>query len=34
MKTEWVCTDEDNEQYGRQIDIRTFEFKEKNRGLA
>lgn len=33
MKTEWICTDLDNEQYGRQIDTRTFEFKEKNRGL-
>lgn len=34
MKTEWVCTDLDNEQYGRQIDTRIFEFKEKNRGLS
>lgn len=34
MKTEWVCTDLDNQQYGRQIDTRTFEFKEKNRGLT
>lgn len=33
MKTEWVCTDLDNEQYGRQISERAYEFKEKNRGL-
>lgn len=33
MKTEWVCTDLDNEQYGRQISDGVFEFKEKNRGL-
>lgn len=32
-KTEWTCTDSDNEQYGRQIDVNVFEFKEKNRGL-
>jgi hypothetical protein len=31
---DWKCTDSDNEQYGRQIDKRIFEFKEKNRGLA
>ncbi len=34
MKTEWVCTDSDNEQYGRQISNKIFEFKEKNRGLS
>ena len=34
METEWICTDLDNEQYGRQIDTRIFEFKEKNRGLS
>jgi hypothetical protein len=28
MKTEWICTDPDNEQYGRQISERVFEFKE------
>lgn len=33
MKAQWICTDLDNEQYGRQVDDRTFEFKEKNRGL-
>lgn len=30
---EWKCTDLDNEQYGRQLGDRLFEFKEKNRGL-
>ena len=34
MKTEWVCTDLDNEQYGRQISENVYEFKEKNRGLS
>ena len=29
MKTEWICTDPDTEQYGRQISERVFEFKEK-----
>ena len=33
MKTDWICTDADNEQFGRQITDRIFEFKEKNRGL-
>ena len=33
MKTDWVCTDLDNEQYGRQLSETKFEFKEKNRGL-
>ena len=33
MKTDWVCTDLDNEQYGRQLSETRFEFKEKNRGL-
>jgi hypothetical protein len=28
MKTEWICTDPDNKQYGRQISERVFEFKE------
>jgi len=28
---EWTCTDPDNEQYGRQLSERVFEFKEKNR---
>lgn len=30
MKTDWICTDPDTEQYGRQISERVFEFKEKN----
>lgn len=30
---EWKCTDWDNEQYGRFISDRIYEFKEKNRGL-
>jgi hypothetical protein len=33
MKTDWVCTDLDNKQYGRQLSETKFEFKEKNRGL-
>lgn len=33
MKTEWICTDPDNEQYGRQISERIFEFKERSKGL-
>jgi hypothetical protein len=33
MVTDWVCTDLDNEQYGRQLSETRFEFKEKNRGL-
>ena len=33
MKTDWICTDPDNEQYGRQISERVFEFREKSRGL-
>jgi hypothetical protein len=33
-KIEWLCTDLDNEQYGRQIKETVFEFKEKNRGLS
>lgn len=33
MMTDWVCTDFDNEQYGRQLSETKFEFKEKNRGL-
>lgn len=33
MKTDWVCTDADNEQYGRQISEKVFDFKELNRGL-
>ena len=33
MITDWVCTDLDNEQYGRQLSETRFEFKEKNRGL-
>lgn len=28
IKTEWICTDSDTEQYGRQISERVFEFKE------
>lgn len=28
MKTEWIYTDPDTEQYGRQISERVFEFKE------
>ena len=34
MNTEWQCTDPDNEQYGRYISDRIYEFKEKNRGLT
>jgi hypothetical protein len=33
MMKDWVCTDLDNEQYGRQLSENRFEFKEKNRGL-
>jgi hypothetical protein len=33
MKEEWICTDYDNQQYGRQVDTNIYEFKEKNRGL-
>lgn len=33
MKSDWICTDLDNEQYGRQLSETRFEFKEKNRGL-
>jgi hypothetical protein len=33
MKTDWICTDLDNKQYGRQLSETRFEFKEKNRGL-
>jgi len=25
----WTCTDEDNQQYGRQLSERIFEFKER-----
>ena len=28
---DWICTDPNNEQYGRQISKYVFEFKEKNR---
>ena len=28
MKTEWICTDPDNEQYGRQLSQYEFEFYE------
>jgi hypothetical protein len=31
MKTKWICTDPDNEQYGRHIKGRTYEFKETMR---
>lgn len=31
---DWECTDLDNEQYGRFISDRIYEFKEKNRGLS
>ena len=31
---DWKCTDLDNEQYGRSISDRIYEFKEKNRGLS
>ena len=27
---EWVCTDADNDQWGRQLSETKFEFKEKN----
>lgn len=27
---DWICTDIDNQQYGRQISEKVFEFKEKN----
>jgi hypothetical protein len=30
---EWICTDLDNEQYGKQLSETKFEFKEKNRGF-
>lgn len=33
MNTDWICTDLDNKQYGRQLSETRFEFKEKNRGL-
>lgn len=31
---EWVCTDLDTDQWGRQLGESLFEFKEKNRGLS
>ncbi len=34
MKNNWICTDPDNEQYGRKVRQGIYEFKEKNRGLA
>lgn len=30
----WICTDLDNEQYGRQLDERIYEFKEKERNYT
>jgi len=29
IKNEWICTDPDNKQYGREINNTTFEFKEQ-----
>lgn len=34
LEEKWECTDYDNNQYGRQISEKVFEFKEKNRGLS
>lgn len=34
IKPNWICTDSDNEQYGRKIANGVYEFKEKNRGLS
>lgn len=31
MKKDWICTDPDNQQYGRYISERLYEFKENNR---
>jgi len=31
--TDWVLTDPDNQQYGRQLDELKFEFKEKDKNL-
>lgn len=33
MGKNWVCTDLDNQQYGRQLARSIFEFKEKSRDL-
>ena len=33
MNKKWVCTDIDNQQYGRQLSETIFEFKEVNREL-
>ncbi len=30
LEPQWVCTDPDREQYGRQISDRLFEFKEED----
>lgn len=29
----WICTDIDNQQFGRQLSPTIFEFKENSRGL-
>lgn len=31
FSTNWICTDPDTEQYGKQLDELIFEFKEKNK---
>lgn len=33
MKIEWICTDPDNNQYGRQIAPKIYEFKELARDM-
>lgn len=33
MDKNWVCTDIDNQQYGRRLSRSIFEFKEKSRDL-
>ncbi len=32
-QSEWVCTDPDNKQYGRQLSENKFEFREKNHNV-
>lgn len=34
METEWICTDIDMNQYGRQLSGNIFEFKEFNRNIG
>ena len=33
MKNKWICTDPDNQQYGRRISKTVFEFKERGQQL-